>query len=123
MNKIHPPTHLFTAIMQFVTLTDFNFFYLLWFIHFNVLCIHLNLALLLHKALIKHSMPGISSFFLVLASCYLVQPALSIISVGICQLVSVNLYIHICSFIYYCIMECTGGVGFMAFLSLRSVTM
>ena len=42
--------------MPFVILTDLNFFYLLWFIHFNVvLCIHLNLALLLHQALLLSS--------------------------------------------------------------------
>lgn len=106
--------HLFTPIMQFLILTGLNFFYLLWFIHFNVvLYIHLHFTFLLHKALIRHVMPGFkkcsSSFFHMLSSYYSVQPELNFIS-----LVSATLYIHVCSFIYYCTTVCTGGMGFMS---------
>lgn len=106
--------HLFTPIMQFLMLTGLNFFYLLWFIHFNVvLYIHLHFTFLSHQALMKHSVPGfkkcIYSFLHVLSSCHVVQPVLNFISV-----VSVTLYIHLCFFIYYCSIACTGGMGFMS---------
>lgn len=106
--------HLFTPIMQFLILTGPNFFCLLLFIYFNVVSyIHLHFTFLSHQTLIKHSIPGfkkcISSFFHVLSSCHIIQPALNFISV-----VSITLYIHLCPFIYYCTVACMGEVGFMS---------
>jgi len=48
-----------------------------------------------------------SSFFLVLASCYLVRPALSIISVGVCHPLHSYVFIYI---LLHCCMYWRSGL-------------